>query len=140
MERLARKLKNTSATPLLLNHHHSFQRRCIIQHSQRHYHPDSNTTKLHPSTVIHKHNRPPFLSEAFIATSCLEGCVVYSSDGKKCKSIFVNYRISVPAQNGGEAFPPGSDRDEVEVVVSWVRCFSVRGGLCRCGGWWGRTL
>lgn len=27
--------------------------------------------------------------------------------------IFVNYGISVPAQNGGEGFPPGSDPDEV---------------------------
>lgn len=54
------------------------------------------------------------LSEASIATSYLEECVVYSSDGKKCKSIFANYEISVPAQNGGEAFLSGSDPDEVK--------------------------
>lgn len=54
------------------------------------------------------------LSEASIATSCLEECVAYSSDGKKCKSIFVNYGKSVPAQFDGAVFPPGSDPDEVK--------------------------
>lgn len=63
------------------------------------------------------------LSEATIATSCLEECFAYSSSssfssgsggGRKCKSIFVNYGKSVPAENGGGGFPPGSDLDEVK--------------------------